>query len=57
MKPLDKHEELCPKCGSDNVDYKSIIPEDGLILLPKVCIDCGHESEEVYQLKYLRTDS
>lgn len=56
MKPEDNNEGLCPKCLSDNIDYKAMIPEDYIILLPKECLDCKEHSIETYQLKYLRTD-
>ena len=56
MAAIDNYEQRCPHCDSYNVDYKAMSPEDGIIILPKVCGDCNKSSEEVYQLKYLRTD-
>ena len=52
----DLHREKCPFCGSENIDYKAMFPEDNLIILPKECYDCGKESEEVYRTLYMRTD-
>jgi predicted Zn-ribbon and HTH transcriptional regulator len=52
----DLNREKCPYCGSEDIDYDVMLPEDNLIILPKTCNDCNNRSEEVYRLHYIRTD-
>lgn len=52
----DLYREKCPYCSSENIDYGIMEPEDNLIILPKTCLDCGKDSEEVYRTLYVRTD-
>ena len=42
----------CPNCGSVNLDYVAIVPQDEWIYYPFTCNDCGCEGKECYSLTF-----
>ena len=48
-------EGLCAKCGSEDINYKAMYPEDANIVYPYVCEECGHEGKEYYLATYQET--
>jgi DNA-directed RNA polymerase subunit RPC12/RpoP len=49
-------EGKCTKCGSENLEYGVLEPEDNSVLYPYECLDCGHEGKEYYTLEYDTSD-
>jgi predicted nucleic-acid-binding Zn-ribbon protein len=48
-------ERNCPKCGSDNIDYGSIVdvtPSILAVYYPVECLDCGYTGKEYYNLHF-----
>ena len=43
----------CTKCGSEVLDYKSLMATDDGITYPYICTECGHEGDEYYTLNYI----
>ena len=47
----------CPKCGSDNLDYETIVditPSNQAIFYPYECSKCGFKGKEYYNLVFTR---
>jgi hypothetical protein len=44
----------CPKCGSDDLAYEAIEPEDDSIYYPVSCLepDCDFEGKEYYSVSF-----
>ena len=42
----------CPKCGSENLNYGSLVIEGEGLKYPYDCEDCKFEGEEWYDLEF-----
>ncbi len=45
----------CPKCGSHNLDYETIVdstPSEQAVYYPVECLDCGYKGKEYYNLHF-----
>jgi len=45
----------CPKCGSNNLDYGEAEILDTTLRYPVICLDCGKEFAEDYNIVYSET--
>jgi len=53
MKKLSNEAGKCPCCGSDDLDYEGMEPEDNnMVYYPWTCNDCGATGEEWYTLEF-----
>lgn len=52
MKLISNKEGVCPFCGSKDLDYGCMEPEDDMVYYPWTCSHCGHEGEEWYTMKF-----
>lgn len=52
MKKLFNEAGKCPFCGSDDLDYGAMEPEDDMIYYPWTCKDCGKHGEEWYTMTF-----
>jgi len=46
---------ICPKCGSDNLNYETNVNDGDSLYYPFVCDNCGCEGREAYNLNYSET--
>lgn len=44
---------ICPKCGSENVEYKDYNYIDNFMIHSVVCNDCGCNFREYTTIKYI----
>ena len=45
----------CPKCGSDNLDYETVVDDgyiDNGVYYPTECLDCGYQGKECHNLHF-----
>jgi predicted nucleic-acid-binding Zn-ribbon protein len=57
MNGQTEHENQCPKCGSENIEYGSIEPAEGAIYYPATCADCLDTFKEWYNLEFTESVS
>ena len=50
------HEGVCGKCGSEDIEYGTMIPEGEGLYYESQCNDCGAFMHEWYEMKYEGTD-
>jgi len=43
---------ICPKCGSDNLEYGPVEPEDESIYYPYTCQNCDFDGNEYYDVNF-----
>lgn len=49
---MDFKQGICPLCGSENLDYGVLQPDDDCIYYPCTCDDCGATFKEYYSLDF-----
>ena len=49
---LFNEEGKCPFCGSNDLDYGVMEPEDDMVYYPWTCSDCGKHGEEWYSMRF-----
>ena len=49
-------EGICGKCGSEDIEYGTMIPEGEGLYYESQCNDCGAFMHEWYEMKYDGTD-
>tara|TARA_B100002019_G_C21069825_1_gene498431 strand:+ start:301 stop:558 length:258 start_codon:yes stop_codon:yes gene_type:complete len=49
-------EGICGKCGSEDIEYGTMIPEGEGLYYESQCNDCGAFMHEWYEMKYEGTD-
>tara|TARA_Y100000004_G_scaffold173890_1_gene212150 strand:+ start:445 stop:702 length:258 start_codon:yes stop_codon:yes gene_type:complete len=49
-------EGVCGKCGSEDIEYGTMIPEGEGLYYESQCNDCGAFMHEWYEMKYEGTD-
>ena len=49
-------EGVCGKCGSEDIEYGTMIPEGEGLYYESQCNDCGAYMHEWYEMKYEGTD-
>lgn len=53
MSKLFNEEGKCPYCGSNDLDYEGMEPEDGnTVYYPWTCNTCGKHGEEWYTMTF-----
>ena len=50
MSKLFNEAGKCPYCGSEDLDYEGMEPEDDMVYYPWTCAYCGVSGEEWYNL-------
>ena len=48
-------EGICPKCGSENLDYQDSEEKDEYLVYEFECEKCGATGKEWYTVSYLET--
>lgn len=43
---------ICPICNVDNIQYEDCYIEDGYVVYPFVCNNCGANGAEYHKLEY-----
>ncbi len=46
---------ICPKCGSEDLDYGVIEVQDDMVYYPFTCSECGAEGKEWYDLDFIES--
>jgi len=49
---IDEFQGICPKCGTDNLDYTDVKSDDNGIHYPWECLDCGAKGKECYYIEF-----
>lgn len=53
---MEKYKEIeqgiCPVCGSENLNYEGLEPEEEMIVYPWTCENCGATGSEWYELQF-----
>ena len=53
MSKLFNEAGKCPYCGSEDLDYEGMEPEDDMVYYPWTCSYCGASGEEWYNLAFI----
>lgn len=53
MKEKFATENVCPVCGSENIEYDSLEVDGNTVYYPCECQDCECQFDEIYELDFV----